>query len=196
MLKTLATLFVLPAALASGVVLQPPLGLDLYMPIPETNPLTREKVELGRKLFFDKRLSRDYTLACSSCHDPKLGFTDGRPIAIGIDKAEVTRISPALINRGYGSAFFWDGRASSLERQAIEPILNPRELGMTEIELERRLGMKSTEITGALASYVRTIRSGDSAFDRYAAGKTNALSALEKRASRFFAARVVAAIAT
>jgi cytochrome c peroxidase len=180
MLKTLATLFTLTAALATGVVLQPPLGLDLYMPVPEANPLTRAKVELGRKLFFDKRLSRDSTLACSSCHDPKLGFSDGKRIAIGINKAEGTRNSPALINRGYGSAFFWDGRAASLERQAIEPILNPSELGMTETELERRLGMKSAEITGALASYVRTIRSGDSAFDRYAAGKNNALNALEK----------------
>jgi cytochrome c peroxidase len=181
MLKTLAILFMLTAALAgSNVVLQPPLGLDLYMPVPEANPLTRAKVELGRKLFFDKRLSRDYTLACASCHDPRLAFTDGRPIAVGINKSEGTGNSPALINRGYGSAFFWDGRAGSLERQAIEPILNPRELGMTESELERTLGMKSAEITGALASFVRTIRSGNSNFDRYAAGKQNALTATEK----------------
>jgi len=186
MVKTLATLLILATALGSGVVLQPPLGLDLYMPVPEANPLTRAKVELGRKLFFDKRLSRDYTLACVSCHDPKLGFSDGRQLAIGINKAEGTRNSPALINRGYGSAFFWDGRAASLERQAIEPILNPMELGMTETELERRLGMKSTEITGALATYVRTIRSGDSAFDRYAAGKDNTLNALEKAGLALF----------
>ena len=83
MLKTLAILFMLTAALAgSNVVLQPPLGLDLYMPVPEANPLTRAKVELGRKLFFDKRLSRNYTVACASCHDPRLAFTDGRPTAV------------------------------------------------------------------------------------------------------------------
>lgn len=76
--------------------------------------------------------------------------------------------------------FFWDGRAPSLERQVLEPILNPKELGLTEPELERRTKLKVTEVTAALASYVRTIRSGDSRFDRYAAGGASALSDLEK----------------
>jgi cytochrome c peroxidase len=68
-----------------GVIrlLQPPLGLDIYMPVPEANPLTREKVVLGRKLFFDKRLSRDGTVACASCHDPARAFSDGRTVAHG-----------------------------------------------------------------------------------------------------------------
>jgi cytochrome c peroxidase len=183
MLKTLIVLAVhatLTILLLGSVVLQPPLGLDLYMPVPEANPLTRAKVELGRKLFFDKRLSQDQTLACATCHNPKLAFSDGRALARGVNDAEGTRNSPALINRGYGTAFFWDGRAATLERQAIEPILNPKELSMNEAELEKRLGMTKDEITGALASYIRTIRSGDSRFDRYAAGKKNALNALEK----------------
>ena len=179
-MKILIAMVAMAVALETGVVLQPPLGLDLYMPVPEANPLTRAKVELGRQLFFDKRLSRDQTLSCASCHDPRLAFSDGRAAARGINGAEGPRNSPALINRGYGTAFFWDGRAVSLERQAIEPILNPKELGMTEPELELRLGRKSAEVTGALASFVRTIRSGDSRFDRYAAGKKNALNALEK----------------
>jgi cytochrome c peroxidase len=165
---------------------RPPLGLDLYMPVPETNVLTREKALLGRKLFFDRRLSRDGTLSCSSCHDPQRAFSDGRPVARGIHDAEGTRNSPALINRGYGRAFFWDGRASSLERQALEPILNPIELGLTEAELERRTGMKAGNVTAALASYVRTIRSGDSRYDRYAAGKSGALSDLEKTGLSLF----------
>src|SRR5438876_2862105 len=110
---------------AEGWVPRPPLGLDIYMPTPITNSLTREKVALGRRLFFDKRLSRDGTLACTSCHDPQRAFTDGRSVARGINGAEGTRSAPALINRGYGRSFFWDGRAASLERQAIEPILNP-----------------------------------------------------------------------
>lgn len=186
MLRTLAVLLALATALGSSAVLPPPLGLDLYMPVPETNPLTRAKVELGRKLFFDKRLSRDKTMACVSCHDPKLAFSDGRAVARGINGAEGTRNSPALINRGYGSTFFWDGRAASLERQAIEPILNPKELGMTQAEIEKRLGMKAAEIAGAIASFVRTIRSGDSRFDRYAAGKKDALSALEKTGLALF----------
>jgi cytochrome c peroxidase len=161
-------------------VLRPPLGLDLYMPTPESNPITSAKVGLGRRLFFDKRLSRDGTMACSSCHDPKLAFSDGRTLARGIGGAEGVRNSPAIVNRGYGAMFFWDGRAKSLEQQALEPILNPKELALTQVELERRTKMKAAEVTAALASYVRTIRSGDSRFDRYAAGQTNALSDLER----------------
>ena len=77
-------------------------------------------------------------LARSSCHDPQRAFSDGRAVACGIHGAEGTRNAPALINRGYGRSFFWDGRAPSLERQALEPILNPIEMGLTEPELERR----------------------------------------------------------
>jgi cytochrome c peroxidase len=169
-----------------SLVLRPPLGLDLYMPVPESNPLSPAKIALGRKLFFDKRLSRDGTLSCASCHDPKLAFSDGRKVARGIGGAEGTRSAPAIVNRGYGKSFFWDGRAKTLEQQALEPILNPKELGMTEAEVERRTGLKITEVAAALASYVRTIRSGDSRFDRYAAGKQHALSDLEKAGLALF----------
>jgi cytochrome c peroxidase len=167
-------------ALLVLALLKPLLGLDLYMPVPEANPLTRDKVALGRRLFFDKRLSRDGTLACASCHDPRLAFSDGRVVARGIHGAQGTRNAPALINRGYGSSFFWDGRAKSLEQQALEPILNSRELGLTEAELEQRTKLTTLEVTAALASFVRTIRSGDSRFDRYTAGQLNAINALEK----------------
>jgi len=163
-----------------SLVLRPPLGLDLYMPVPDANPLTPAKIALGRRLFFDKRLSRDGTLACASCHDPKLAFSDGRKVARGIGGADGTRNAPAIINRGYGRTFFWDGRAKTLEQQALEPILNPKELGMTEALVESRTGLPIAEVTAALASYVRTIRSGDSRFDRYAAGDQRALSDLEK----------------
>ena len=168
------------------LALKPLLGLDLYMPVPETNPLTRDKVALGRRLFFDKRLSRDGTVACATFHDPKLAFSDGRPIPRGINGAEGTRNAPALINRGYGSSFFWDGRAKSLEQQALEPILNPSELGLTEAELQQRTKLKTAEVTDALASFVRTVRSGDSRFDRYTAGQRNALDDLEKTGLAIF----------
>jgi cytochrome c peroxidase len=161
-------------------VLRPPLGLDLYMPVPESNPLTSSKIALGRRLFFDKRLSRDGTLACASCHNPKLAFSDGRTLPRGVGGVEGTRNAPAIINRGYGRTFFWDGRAKSLEHQVLEPILNPKELALAQAELERRTKMKAAEVTAALASYVRTIRSGHSRFDRYAAGQTDVLSDLEK----------------
>ena len=82
------------------LVLVIPLGLDLYMPIPEDNPITSEKVELGRRLFHDRRLSRDGSTACASCHDPHRAFSDGRPVAIGINGRLGRRSAPALINRG------------------------------------------------------------------------------------------------
>ena len=169
-----------------SLVLRPPLGLDLYMPVPEANPLTPQKIALGRKLFFDKRLSRDGTLSCGTCHDPKLAFSDGRKVARGIDGQDGTRSAPAIVNRGYGRTFFWDGRAKSLEQQALEPILNPKELGMNQEDVGRRTGLKIAEVTAALASYVRTIRSGDSRFDRYAAGKSGALNEQEKAGLALF----------
>jgi len=156
------------------------------MPVPPANPLTREKVALGRRLFFDKRLSRDGTLACASCHDPKLAFSDARTVARGVGGQDGTRNAPALINRGYGVMFFWDGRAKSLEQQALEPILNPKELALTQTELERRTGLTTAQVTGALASFVRTIRSGDSRYDRYAAGNSDALTGIEKAGLALF----------
>jgi cytochrome c peroxidase len=172
-----------------ALVLRPPLGLDVCMPVPEANSLTPAKVALGRRLFFDKRLSLDGTVACATCHDPKLAFSDGRTVARGIHGAEGSRNSPAIVNRGYGRTFFWDGRAPSLERQALEPILNPKELGLNVPELERRTKLTVGEVTAALASYVRTIRSGDSPFDRYSAGQANALSPLEKAGLAVFRGR-------
>src|SRR5688572_457116 len=108
-----------------------PLGLDLYMPVPEDNPVTPEKIELGLRLFFDRRLSRDSTISCSSCHDPERAFSDDKPVAVGIFGRWGKRNSPALINRGYGRLFFWDGRISSLEEQVLKPIQDPNEMDLT-----------------------------------------------------------------
>lgn len=165
---------------------EPPLGLDAYMPAPEDNPLAPGKVALGRKLFFDKRLSRDGTLSCATCHDPERAFSDGRALARGIGGAEGPRNSPAIVNRAYGASHFWDGRAPTLERQAVEPILNPKELGLSLPELEKRTGMKSGEVAAAIASYVRTIRSGASRVDRYIAGQQAALSETERAGLQLF----------
>jgi cytochrome c peroxidase len=167
-------------------VLPPPLGLDLHMPVPSGNPLTPGKVALGRQLFFDKRLSRDRSLACASCHDPKRAFADGRVLPRGVDGVQGVRHAPALINRGYGASFFWDGRSATLERQVLEPIFNSSELGLTPAELERRLELSPAAVADALASYVRTIRSGNSAFDRYAAGNMAALDEPAKRGLTLF----------
>jgi len=169
-----------------ALVIAIPLGLDLYLPVPEDNPLSTENVELGRRLFRDRRLSRDRSIACSSCHDPDHAFSDGRPVAIGIDRQLGRRSAPALINRGYGRAFFWDGRAGSLEAQVLQPIQDPREMDMTRAEMSARVGLPPEEISRALASYVRSILSGNSPFDRFVNGDRRALSSEQQAGLRVF----------
>ena len=179
-----------------------PVGLDLYMPVPERNPLTTAKVALGRKLFFDSLLSRDRTRACATCHDPRRAFTDGRAVALGVDGREGTRSAPTLVNRGYGRSFFWDGRAISLEEQVLRPIQHRMEMDMTLETVLARLTrdeeyprlFKSAlgddpdaeGLAQALASYVRTILSGNAPVDRYMAGEIDALSEEERQGLRIF----------
>src|SRR5437588_254716 len=163
-----------------------PVGLDLYMPVPEQNPLTTEKIELGRRLFFDRRLSRDSSIACSSCHDPERAFSDGRPIAIGVFGRSGRRNAPALINRGYGRSFFWDGRVATLEEQVLKPIQDANEMDLTLPEAATRTGMAANEISRALATYVRSILSGDSPFDRFANGDRSALSTEQQAGLQLF----------
>jgi len=163
-----------------------PLGLDLYLPVPEDNPLTAEKIELGRRLFNDRRLSRDGSIACSSCHDPERAFSDGRPVAIGVFGRQGRRNAPALINRGYGRSFFWDGRASTLEEQVLKPIQDPNEMDMRLAEAAARVSLTPEEISRALASFVRSILSGGSRFDRFINGDRSALSAEEQAGLQLF----------
>ena len=99
-----------------------PLGLDLYLPVPEANPLTTGKIELGRRLFHDRRLSRDRSISCASCHNPRRAFSTAQPTSVGVFGRRGRRNAPALINRGYGRAFFWDGRITTLEEQVLKPI--------------------------------------------------------------------------
>src|SRR3972149_3209049 len=117
-----------------ALVLVIPLGLDLYMPVPEENPLTAEKIELGQRLFNDRRLSRDGSVSCVSCHDPQRAFASTQPVAIGGFGRQGSRNAPALINRGYGRAFFWDGRVSTLEEQVLKPIQDANEMDLTLAE--------------------------------------------------------------
>ena len=169
-----------------------PLGLDEAVPSVEENPLTVDKVRLGRTLFFDTRLSSDGTVACASCHVPERAFTDGRRVAVGVGGRRGTRNAPTLFNRTYGVSQFWDGRVRSLEAQVLEPIKSPREMGMTLGRLERRL--QSTpeytsrfsdvfdepptagNVANAIAAFVRTLVSADSPFDRFEHGERGALS--------------------
>jgi cytochrome c peroxidase len=174
------------AAIAGAEMPPIPTGLDAYLPVPAANPLTRVKVELGRKLFSDKRLSADGTVACVSCHDPQLAFGDTHPRADGIGGKTGTRRAPRLVNRGYGTSFFWDGRAQALEQQVLQPISNPLEMNSSPREAAVRAGVGEGELRDALASYVRTILSGNSAFDRYMAGDSAAMNATEQLGLRLF----------
>ncbi|MBI5084198.1 MAG: c-type cytochrome [Acidobacteria bacterium] len=163
-----------------------PMGLDLYMPVPEDNPLTLEKIELGRRLFFDRRLSRDGSVSCSTCHDPDLAFSDGRALAVGIGQREGRRNSPALVNRGYGRLFFWDGRSPTLEDQVLKPIEDPNEMDLPLAEASARAGLDTTTMARALATYIRSILSGDSPYDRFINGDRPALSSQQQLGLQIF----------
>ena len=179
-----------------------PLGLDLYMPIPEDNPVTPQKVALGRRLFFDPILSRDHTLSCASCHDPRRAFTDGRAVSVGVFGRKGTRSVPTLINRAYGDSFFWDGRSTSLVEQVIQPILAEDEMDMSLEEAVARVQrdpdydelfrmafgrpIDAENLAGALASYVRTILSGNAPVDRYLSDEREQLSPEAYQGLRLF----------
>ena len=163
--------------LTLAAVVAIPLGLDLYMPVPEENLLTVEKIELGRRLFNDRRLSRDGSIACASCHDPARAFSDGRAVAVGVFGRIGRRNAPAIINRGYGRAFFWDGRVRTLEEQVLKPIEDPNEMGLPVADAASGVGLTVEDMSRALASYVRSILSGDSPYDRFVSGERTALSA-------------------
>jgi cytochrome c peroxidase len=166
-----------------------PLGLDLYMPVPDDNPLTPEKIATGRRLFFDARLSRTGLIACASCHDPTRAFSDGQPVAVGVFGRQGRRNAPALINRGYGRAFFWDGRARSLEEQVLKPIQDPNEMDSAVDAAAARVGITVDILAQSLASYVRSILSGDSPYDRFIGGDRTALSEEQRRGLEIFRGR-------
>lgn len=190
---------------AAGSFLPRPPGLDLYMPVPEDNPLTAAKVSLGRRLFFDPVLSRDRSRACASCHLPDRAFGDTLPVARGIDGRRGIRNAPPLVNRAWERTFFWDGRVASLEEQALHPVRSPRELDLPLEALARRLrddpsyvdafgaafpgeedAVGPRGVARALASFVRTLQAGDAPFDRYRAGDPDALPLRARRGRRLF----------
>jgi cytochrome c peroxidase len=180
-----------------------PLGLP-PVPIPADNPPTVESVALGRRLYYDPILSSDRTISCASCHGPQMGFTDRNPVSLGVDGKKGTRHSPTVINSAYSSLQFWDGRAPSLEEQAKGPIANPVEMASTHLEVVKRLqadsnyvalfkGAWGTEqitidlVAKSIASFERTVLSGNSPFDRFYYGHDKkALSASAQRGLKLF----------
>jgi cytochrome c peroxidase len=160
---------------------------------PASNPLTPAKVALGKRLFFDTRLSADERLSCSTCHDPAHAFSEARGLSVGVLGRQGKRHTPTLLGRSSGESQFWDGRAATLEEQVLQPILNPDEMGMTVETVLQRLsqdrayrGLTREALAGALASYLRTVRSENSSFDGFLAGRPGAFSDLELEGLRLF----------
>jgi cytochrome c peroxidase len=185
----------------------PPPGIDpvawatIYAPA--GNELTAERIALGRKLYFDTRLSKDRTLACATCHDVSRGFTDHRSVSEGIGDHLGKRSAPTVMNAAMLQSQFWDGRAPSLEEQAKLPILNPIEMGhpdaasaMAAVKTDHTyqgLFQKAygrapnyDDLGRAIASFERTLIFLDAPFDRFAAGDTMALSPAAQRGLALF----------
>ena len=182
-----------------------PLGLDSPIAIPDDNPSTPEKIALGRKLFFDPILSRNSSISCSSCHVPDHGFGGDVSLPTGIEKRKGRRNAPSLLNRAYSESLFWDGRVATLEAQALQPIQNPTEMGASLEEVLQRLrsnpdyerafkvafadGISATNMARALASYERTLLTGNSAVDRFHDGNVTALSESARQGLWLFESR-------
>lgn len=188
-----------------GYKLSIPKGLPAeQIQIPAENPVTAVKIKLGHLLYFDKRLSADDTIACVSCHSPKHGFTDNQPVPTGIKGQKGGRSAPTVINRAFSGAQFWDGRAVSLEEQAKGPLINSLEMGMPNHDavvqkLKRIKGYQKLfekafgpgeididKVAKAIATFERTVLSGNSKYDRYIAGDKNAMNPSEIHGMELF----------
>ena len=187
---------------AGGWAMAEPLGLP-KVPIPADNPQSPEKIALGDKLFHDARFSIDGTVSCSTCHNDKKAFTDS-PLRVseGHHKLTGTRNAPSVINAAFYTSQFWDGRSISLEDQSQHPMVNPVEMGLPDHEpvlkivredpayvdgFKKAFGKSGRDVTmddvkKAIASFERTVISGDSPFDKwYFGGDRNAISDQAKR---------------
>jgi cytochrome c peroxidase len=168
------------------VQIKAPLGLP-PVPIPPDNPPTAETIALGRRLYYDPILSVDNTVSCATCHTPQYGFADPKPVSHGVGEKTGTRNSPTVLNAVYFKVQFWDGRAPSLEKQAEGPVENPVEMANTLATVEQRLngdpgyreqfaqawGPKPITyemVEKSIASFERTVISGNSPFDRWKYG--------------------------
>jgi len=180
-------------------------GLLPPVTLPADNPQTGAKVRLGAQLYFETLLSQDRTVSCASCHDPDKGWADPRPVSEGVGHAKGARNAPTVLNAAYHRVQFWDGRAATLEDQALGPIQNPVEMQMTmPMALDRLKGISGyvaqfrevfdsepTDRTVALAiaAFERTVVSTNSAYDRYIQGDREALTDSARRGLDLFRGR-------
>lgn len=171
--------------------------------IPPNNPQTSQKIELGKLLYFDTRLSKDNTISCATCHDPAMGWSDAGPTSKGINGQMGGRRSPPVSNAAYNPLQFWDGRAASLEEQSKGPIQNPIEMGNTHevmiktvedipgyVEIFKKVfnepELNIDMVADAIASFERTVVTTDSPFDRFVKGDDKSLTSLEKEGLEIF----------
>lgn len=202
-LQTLILISALTAGVAAAADWKP---LPERAPAPADNPTTDAKVELGKMLYFDPRLSSTGTVSCFSCHNVMEGGDDHRPTSVGVHGQLGPRNAPPVWNAAFQSAQFWDGRAPSLEAQAKGPITNPVEMGMPRLELAvdriRRIPgyrpyfteafgedavIDADRIAMAIAAYERTLITPNSPYDRYVKGDKTALTAKQLRGMQRFA---------
>ncbi len=192
----------LPSHLLLAQGLKVPHGL-VEPKSPADNPFTKEKAELGKLLYFDPRLSRDNTVSCATCHDPKKGWSNGEAVATGIGGQKGGRSAPSIINAAFAPLQFWDGRAVGLEGQALGPVQNPIEMNLTLLEMEKKLNaikgyrdqfkkvFGTSEVTAenvgkALAAFERTLIFGNAPYDKFKSGDKTALSESAQRGHKLF----------
>ena len=173
------------------------------IPFPEDNPYSESKADLGKKLFFDPRLSRENNLTCGSCHNPSFAWEDSQPTSVGTPMSRLGRHTPTVLNLAWGEIFFWDGRAETLEEQALGPIQAGGEMAQDLPLLLEELkavpgyvelfeeafpgeGITADNIGKAIATYERTIVSADAPFDLWIKGEENAISDAAKRGFTLF----------
>lgn len=170
--------------------------------IPADNPQTDAKVALGSQLYFDTRLSADNTISCATCHDPQMAWANHNPVDTGIGGRKGNRNSGTILDAAYMDFQFWDGRAKTLEAQALGPIHNPVEMGETLENVVRKLngiegyrmqfkvvfnaGVTADGIAKAIASFERTVLSGPSPYDKYMSGDKAAMPEAAIRGMRVF----------
>jgi cytochrome c peroxidase len=186
-----------------GGMMVPDIGpLLASVPVPSSNLGYQDKVELGKQLYFDGRLSKSGQVSCAFCHNPFAGFADPRQTSIGVDGKVGGRQAPTVFNTAFNPMQFWDGRAGSLEEQAIGPIQNPVEMAETHENVVKKLGrikgyqqqfrsvfgtdVNLQGIAEAIAAYERTIISTNSPFDRYVLGDAKALDETALRGMALF----------
>ena len=173
------------------------------IPAPKDNQITPKRVELGKFLYFDKRLSLTGDISCASCHHPDLGWSDGKKKAVGIHGKIGPRNSPTVLNTAFQSRQFWDGRAKSLEEQALGPMQADIEMGMTFEKIMERIDANKgyvklfaeaypddllaiETVAKAIATFERTIISKEAPFDKFIKGDNNAINDEAKKGWELF----------